>query len=408
MASLLHAVTAVARRALPLQRPFAGFPQPEHASARPNRPFSRAEMTSLHPSTVVRRTDAGSAELATPAHGLSLAQRRFLTLLDSACSVDEIAQRHRCEADKLGRDLARLATLGLVACEEPAPANDPSAVNAANEPMPQTPAVRLGAPRAAKRVALLAVPLVAAAVLWFGWQQLSTSESRVGGPAHSKSKNAMSTPAQNAAAADPQPIATRVLRGDPVDKTRDGGKDARAQAKRAESRPESTVSSVPPLPVEHRAPSPVPAIDAGLTRAPLPAPAADAAPTLLPMPSPSALPAPTPVTAPAVADAADAPTRVASAAPPAPSLRAAAMQSLVPISRETPSFPREALAAGLDSGNVKARLTIGTNGNVESVDIVSASHRSFNRVVRDALAHWRFEPGAAGRTTDVDVAFKLD
>jgi len=65
------------------------------------------------------------------AHGLSLAQRRFLTLLDSACSVDEIAQRHRCEADKLERDLARLATLGLVACEEPAPANDPSAVDAA-------------------------------------------------------------------------------------------------------------------------------------------------------------------------------------------------------------------------------------------------------------------------------------
>lgn len=364
-------------------------------------------MTSLHPSTVVRRTDAGSAELATPAHGLSLAQRRFLTLLDSACSVDEIAQRHRCEADKLGRDLARLATLGLVACEEPAPANDPIAADAANDPMPQTPAVRLGAPRAAKRVALLGVPLVVAALVWLGWQQLSTSDDGAGTPTLAKAKNGTSTKAPDAAVVDPQPIATRVLRGDPVDK-RDAGKDARAQAKRAEPRPEAEVSSAPPLPVEHRAPAPAPAIDATLTRAPLATPTADAAPTLLPMPSSSAVLAPAPAAPPAVAGGTDAPTHVATAAPPASSLRATAPQSLVPISRETPSFPREALAAGLDSGNVKARLTIGAKGNVESIDIVSASHRSFNRAVRDALTHWRFEPGAAGRTTDVDVAFKRD
>lgn len=361
-------------------------------------------MTSLHPSTVVRRTDAGNAELAMPAHGLSLAQRRFLTLLDSACSVDEIAQRQRCEADKLGRDLARLATLGLVACEEPAPANDPIAADAANDPMPQTPAFRLGAPRAAKRIALFGVPLVAAALVWLGWQQSSTSEDRAGAPTLAKAKNGGSTKTPDANAADPQPIATRVLRGDPADK-RDAGKDARAQAKRAEPRPESEISSAPPLPVEHRAPA---AIDAALTRAPLSAPAADAAPTLLPMPSPSVLPAPAPAIVPAVAEATDAPSHVASAAPPASSLRATAPQSLVPVARETPSFPREALAAGLDSGNVKARLTIGAKGNVESVDIVSASHRSFNRAVRDALARWRFEPGAAGRTTDVDVAFKRD
>src|SRR5690348_7264222 len=391
MASLLHDTPTVARRALPLQRPFAGFPQPEHASARPNRPLFRAEMTSLHPSTVVRRTDAGSAELATPAHGLSLAQRRFLTLLDSACSVDEIAQRHRCEADKLGRDLARLATLGLVACEEPAPANDPVAADAANEPMRQTPAVRLGAPRAAKRVALVGVPLVAAALVWYGWQQWSTSENGVGTPTLPKTKSATSTPAPNAAAVDPQPIATRVLRSDPADKARDAGKDARAQAKRAEPRPEAEVSSAPPLPVEHRAP---PAIDAALTRAPIATPGAAAAPALLPMPSPPTLPAPAPLPTPAAShtapEATDAPTHVASAAPPASSLRATAAPSLVPIARETPSFPREALAAGLDSGNVKARLTIGAKGNVESVDIVSASHRSFNRAVRDALARWRF------------------
>jgi len=369
-------------------------------------------MTSIHPSTVVRRTDAGSAELATPAHGLSLAQRRFLTLLDSACSVDEFAQRHRFEADKLGRDLARLATLGLVACDEPAPANDPVAADAANEPLAPAPAVRLGAPRAARRIAVLGVPLAAGALIWIGWQHVSTPESLARAATHANAKNAASMPAQNTAAADPQPIATRVLRGDPVERTRDSAKDARAQPKRAEPRTDVDPPPAPSLPVEHRAPSPAAAIDAALMRAPMATPVGDPAPTLMPMPSPSsiAMPAllPAPAASPAVDESTTAPTHVASIAPPTAAQRPVSTAALVPIARETPSFPREALAAGLDSGSVKARLTIGAKGNIESVDIVSASHRSFNRAVRDALAHWRFEPGAAGRTTDVDVAFKRD
>ena len=361
-------------------------------------------MTSIHPSTVVRRTDAGSAELAAPAQGLSLAQRRFLTLLDTACTVDEFAQRHHWEADKLGRDVARLATLGLVACGEPAPANDPVATDAANEAAPRAPAVRLGAPRMAKRIALLAVPLAIAALVWIGWQQWSTSDDRGGAPALSKAKNATSAPTPDPAAADPQPIATRVLRSDPAERSRDAAKDGREKPKRAEIRADAAVPSAPALPIEHRAPAPVSPIDTSLTRAPMSAPARDAAPNLLPMPSSSALSAAAGLTI----EPTDTPMHVANAAPPASSLRATATQALVPIARETPSFPREALAAGLDSGIVKARLTIGPKGNVESVDIVSASHRSFNRAVRDALAHWRFEPGAGGRTTDVDVAFKRD
>jgi hypothetical protein len=42
------------------------------------------------------------------------------------------------------------------------------------------------------------------------------------------------------------------------------------------------------------------------------------------------------------------------------------------------------------------------------VSIVETSHRAFTRAVRDALARWRFEPGAGGRSTIVDVAFKRD
>ncbi|HLW12482.1 MAG TPA: TonB family protein, partial [Casimicrobiaceae bacterium] len=102
------------------------------------------------------------------------------------------------------------------------------------------------------------------------------------------------------------------------------------------------------------------------------------------------------------------PIQIASAAPAAGLLRAAPTLRLVPIARDAPDFPREAMALGLSSGNVKARLTVDAKGNVSSVDIVEASHRAFDRAVREALARWRFEPGAAGRTTTVDVAFKRD
>ena len=345
-------------------------------------------MTSIRPSTVVLRTDAGRAELATPAHGLSIVQRRFLTLLDTACSVDELAHRHRLDADRLERDLARLATLGLVACMEPAPANDPFAGDAANEPLAKRPAgVRLAAPRTLKRGAPIALALLAAAGTWAAWRHLSSPEPSTPIPSLAKAQTETAAPAQNAPAIEPQPIATRVLRGNPTDRPRDAGKDVRAQPKRDEPRAEADASlSTPSLPVERRRPGGGAAIDPSLTRAPMAAPAADPAPALMTMRSPSGLPALLPMPA------------APASSEPAP----------VPIARETPSFPREALAAGLDSGSVKARLTIGAKGNVESVDIVSASHRSFHRAVREALAHWRFEPGAPGRTTDVDVAFKRD
>ena len=133
---------------------------------------------------------------------------------------------------------------------------------------------------------------------------------------------------------------------------------------------------------------------------------------LLPMASPPSVAAPALLPMPVVpssrTEPAQAPVHVANAAPSSGSLREAPAAALVPIARETPAFPREAVAAGLDGGNVKARLTIGADGNVESVEIVSASHRSFHRAVREALARWRFAPGAKGRTTDVDVAFKRD
>ena len=103
------------------------------------------------------------------------------------------------------------------------------------------------------------------------------------------------------------------------------------------------------------------------------------------------------------------PLQTASIAPVAASLRAPVpAPKLTPIVRETPAFPREAIAQGLASGNVKARITVDARGRVASVDILETSHRAFERTVRETLAGWQFEAGAGGRTTTVDVAFRRD
>jgi TonB family protein len=353
-------------------------------------------------STVVRRTDAGRAELATPAHGLSLTQRRFLTLLDTSCTVDELAVRHPAEVRKFERDLTRLAELGLVACDVPVPANE---ANAAPVAVP----VRLGAPGLVRRLPLVLLPL-AAALAWAAWHQWAAPANHSSG--HAARANAVSAATQehrDPQSADPEPIATRVLKSDPAERTRDA---VRGQPKGAERRPENPPTNPVDLPVEHRSPlhedahasaPPVPMPVLPLQLAPLPV-----APSASPIPLPALIPMPA-VPGPASnAAAAAPPIQVATAAPTGGLLRPAPLPALVPIARESPSFPREAIALGLADGNVRARLMIDAKGNVSSVDIVEASHRAFMRAVREALLRWRFEPGTAGRTTTVDVAFKRD
>jgi TonB family protein len=353
-------------------------------------------------STVVRRTDAGRAELATPAHGLSLTQRRFLTLLDTSCTVDELAVRHPAEVRKFERDLTRLAELGLVACDVPVPANE---ANAAPVAVP----VRLGAPGLVRRLPLVLLPL-AAALAWAAWHQWAAPANHSSG--HAARANAVSAATQehrDPQSADPEPIATRVLKSDPAERTRDA---VRGQPKGAERRPENPPTNPVDLPVEHRSPlhedahasaPPVQMPVQPLQLAPLPV-----APSASPIPLPALIPMPA-VPGPASnAAAAAPPIQVATVAPTGGLLRPAPLPALVPIARESPSFPREAIALGLADGNVRARLMIDAKGNVSSVDIVEASHRAFMRAVREALLRWRFEPGTAGRTTTVDVAFKRD
>ena len=82
--------------------------------------------------------------------------------------------------------------------------------------------------------------------------------------------------------------------------------------------------------------------------------------------------------------------------------------SLIPVSKVVPEFPREAQLASVDKGRVKARLTVDAKGEVTRVDIVEANpRRVFDRAVVRSLSQWRYEPGPADRSVEVDLDFKL-
>ena len=65
-----------------------------------------------------------------------------------------------------------------------------------------------------------------------------------------------------------------------------------------------------------------------------------------------------------------------------------------PISQPQPQYPREAARAGT-AGQVVVRYTIGADGRVTDVQIVSSRPRGvFDGAVRTAVQRWRFEaPG---------------
>lgn len=156
-------------------------------------------------------------------------------------------------------------------------------------------------------------------------------------------------------------------------------------------------SKVPERPAAVKAATPAPAA------VPTPAPAA-ATRSEPPKPAAPRARSATPATAPAQ-----------SAPPPRTDLAAAAPSSAVPaasesprlVSRVDPDFPREAVQAGADAGSVKARMTLDAGGNVTRVEIVEANpRRVFDRAVVRALSQWRYNDGAAGRTVDMEVAFK--
>jgi periplasmic protein TonB len=79
------------------------------------------------------------------------------------------------------------------------------------------------------------------------------------------------------------------------------------------------------------------------------------------------------------------------------------------VSRESPQFPREAQRAGIESGSVRAKLTINAAGDVTNVAILQAQPvRVFDRSVQSALIRWKFNPGAENRSYETEIAFKAN
>lgn len=91
----------------------------------------------LDPSTLCARTAAGDAELAAPRHGLAIAQRRLLSLLERPAPLEELMTRPGVLPDRLEKDLGRLSEHGLVALHGPSkPVKAPSKVAPATMPLP--------------------------------------------------------------------------------------------------------------------------------------------------------------------------------------------------------------------------------------------------------------------------------
>ncbi len=125
----------------------------------------------LDPGTICARTNAGEIEMHEAKSGLTLPQRRALSLLSAPQVFAELAAENHLEPVRLGRDLARLAQIGLIVLLVP-PArggrNDPAAIGSA-EPSRSTAAVASVPKRpAVVPIAIAGALVLAIAIVWLG------------------------------------------------------------------------------------------------------------------------------------------------------------------------------------------------------------------------------------------------
>ncbi len=149
------------------------------------------------------------------------------------------------------------------------------------------------------------------------------------------------------------------------------------------------------------------AVAAPVAAAPAPSsPPASAVPVSVatqepPAPVIAAAPAPTSAASSTPA-AATATLSVAASAPSADGRRRA-------LAQPRPVFPVEALRDGHTEGRVIATLTVGADGAVRDVAVVSSiPTRSFGRAATNALRDWRYEAASGNSVIRVELDFRLD
>ena len=98
------------------------------------------------------------------------------------------------------------------------------------------------------------------------------------------------------------------------------------------------------------------------------------------------------------------PPVIAPPAPPKPAVR----RGVTKIAGEDPTYPRSAIKANIDRGQVIARVYVDEAGNVTEVVIVSAvPARHFDRAVIEALSTWKFKPEGEKYVAEVELNFSL-
>jgi protein TonB len=90
--------------------------------------------------------------------------------------------------------------------------------------------------------------------------------------------------------------------------------------------------------------------------------------------------------------------------PPKPAVR----RGISRVAGDDPTYPREAIRAGVSKGRVVVRLEIDEKGNVTDVRIMSSDPpRVFDKAVTGALREWKFRAEGEKYTGEVEVNFTL-
>ena len=75
-----------------------------------------------------------------------------------------------------------------------------------------------------------------------------------------------------------------------------------------------------------------------------------------------------------------------------------------PIHRLNPNYPIQAEREGL-AGRVVARVHVAPNGKVTQVQVVTSTHKMFDREVIRVLATWTYKPETYGFVSEYELVF---